>query len=257
MNSKRKLAILQIYWDLMNFLESIFNLIGLELRFYNPSTSEKALLKYLLKKYNITVLLDVGASKGQFGKKLLSTNYKGRLYSFEPISDSFSVLDTLSKKHANWTAFHMGLGEKEETITMNISLNSDSSSILEMHDTHVKNADIAAFYKKETINISTLDKVVHSQQLDSRSMYLKMDVQGYEKMLLLGAKEILPQIKIIQTELSLTTLYHGGSLIEEMIGLLREEGFELYSLVPGFKNKRTGQILQMDGFFINKRFGIA
>jgi len=257
MNAKNKLTILQIYWDLMNFLQFLFNLIGLELRFYNPSTSEASLLKFLIKTYNISTLLDVGASKGMYGKKLFRMGYKGKVYSFEPISHSYSKLEALAKKYPNWRALHMGLGNKEETVSINISLNSDSSSILDMHDTHVQNADIAAFHRTESIHIRTLDQVVTAENIDTKSLYLKLDVQGYEKLLLLGAKDTLPKVKVIQTELSLTTLYHGGCLIEEMIALLREEGFELYSLVPGFKNKETGQILQMDGFFVNKRLGLA
>lgn len=238
----------------MNFLQSIFNSIGLELKFYNPSTSEKALLKYLITKYDIKILLDVGASKGQFGEKLLSTKYNGKIYSFEPIGASFKKLKKLSDKHKNWTVYNKGLGHNKETLSMNISLNSDSSSILEMHDTHLKNADIAAFYRKETIEIDTLDNFILEEKIPTESLYLKLDVQGYEKLLLDGATNTLDKIKIIQTELSLTTLYLGGNLIEDMITLLRQKGFELYSLQPGFKNKKTGQILQMDGFFINSKY---
>lgn len=251
MNLEKQLSYTTFYDSVANFIVSAFNKIGVVVKRYNPSTAESALIGHLIRQYKVSTVLDVGAAVGLFGKKLRAMGYQGTIYSFEPIKKSFAQLEKRSATDAMWKTFNMGLGAKEETMTLNISLNSDSSSLLEMHDTHVKNAEIATYQSKETISIKTLDQVL-SQNPAAGNIYLKLDVQGFEKLVLEGAAHTLAHVCVIQSELSLTTLYHGGSLLEEMVTLLRGKGFELYSLTPGFKNKRSGQLFQMDGFFIRK-----
>ena len=47
-------------------------------------------------------------------------------------------------------------------------------------------------------------------------------------------------------------LYKGETLITEMLNLIEENGFTIYSLEPGFYNKNTGQLLQVDGVFFRR-----
>jgi len=37
-----------------------------------------------------------------------------------------------------------------------------------------------------------------------------------------------------------------------MINLIEDQGFTIYSLEPGFYDKNTGQLLQVDGIFFRK-----
>lgn len=78
---------------------------------------------------------------------------------------------------------------------------------------------------------------------------MKIDVQGFERQVLAGATEILPQVKGIQLELSLVPLYESQPIYREMIKFLEKLGYELYALVPGFTEHKTGKLLQMDGIF--------
>jgi len=50
-------------------------------------------------------------------------------------------------------------------------------------------------------------------------------------------------------ELSLVPLYANQPRLTEMLVMLRELGFELHAMLPGFTDERTGRSLQMDGVF--------
>ena len=83
---------------------------------------------------------------------------------------------------------------------------------------------------------------------------IKIDTQGYEKNVIDGATESLNNIKIIQLEMSILPLYENEILFIEMINYLDKKGFQLFSLENGFSDLTTGQLLQVDGIFVQKTF---
>jgi hypothetical protein len=48
----------------------------------------------------------------------------------------------------------------------------------------------------------------------------------------------------------------GSVLYREIISFLEGLGFYLYTIIPGFRNPQTGQLLQADGVFVNKHLAI-
>lgn len=83
-------------------------------------------------------------------------------------------------------------------------------------------------------------------------VFLKIDVQGFEKNIIEGASLVLQKIKGIQIEMSLAELYEQEMLFFEMSNLLTGFGFKLYSLENGFYNLYTGQLLQVDRIFFKE-----
>jgi len=81
-------------------------------------------------------------------------------------------------------------------------------------------------------------------------VFLKMDVQGYEKYVLAGATQSLSKIDGIQLEVALIELYAGETLAEEMWNWIRSQGFSLHLIIPGFQHAETGRLLEMDCIFI-------
>jgi hypothetical protein len=82
---------------------------------------------------------------------------------------------------------------------------------------------------------------------------LKIDTQGYEKEVLIGAKNSLKDIFLLQLEMSLVPLYKNELLFLEFIDFLGREGFRLYSFEQGFSDPVNGRMLQLDGIFINEK----
>ena len=207
----------------------------------------------LLKNFNIDVIIDVGANIGQYGSELRNIGYKGRIISFEPTSEAFEKLQKTAAKDNLWEVHHMSLGERDGESTINISKNSVSSSILNDLPQLTDSAPEATFIKKETIKIKKLDSVFDNLNIKDKNIYLKIDTQGYEKMVLDGAVESLKNVLGIQIEMALIPSYEGSLTFEEMSDRLKNLSFKLTTIESGHYNKKTGELIEVDGvFFKNK-----
>ncbi len=225
--------------------------LGVDLKRYNVQTSEAAKMQRLLAYHNIDLVFDVGANIGQYAKLLRELGYSGRIVSFEPLSSAYSQLKAVSEKDPLWEiAPQTAIGNQEGEIVINIAGNSYSSSALPMLDAHLESAPESAYSGSETVKLSRLDTLAKDYiKSETKSIFLKIDVQGLEKQVLEGATAILPLVKGIKLELSLVPLYEGQVLFKEMIDIVEKLGYELYGIEPGFTAEKTGRMLQMDGIF--------
>jgi FkbM family methyltransferase len=225
--------------------------LGIDLKRYNIQTSEAAKMQRLLAYHNIDLVFDVGANIGQYAKLLRELGYSGRIVSFEPLSSAYSQLKAVSEKDPLWEiAPQAAIGNQDGEIIINIAGNSYSSSALPMLDAHLESAPESAYSGSETVKLSRLDIIAKNYiKSETKSIFLKIDVQGLEKQVLEGATAILPLVKGIKLELSLVPLYKGQVLFKEMIDIVEKLGYELYGIEPGFTAEKTGRMLQMDGIF--------
>lgn len=232
---------------LLKIKRAINNTCGLEILKY-PTPELDRRIK-LLKNYNIDVIIDVGANIGQYGAELRNIGYQGKIISFEPTSEAFQKLQKTASKDTSWEVHNMSLGERDGESTINISKNSVSSSILKDLPQLTESAPEATFIKKETIKIKKLDSIFEDLKISGKNIYLKIDTQGYEKMVLDGAVESLKSITGIQIEMALIPSYEGSLTFEEMSANLKNLGFKLTTIESGHYNKKTGKLLEVDGVF--------
>jgi FkbM family methyltransferase len=236
---------------LKKIVKKLSRSLGIDLKRYNIQTSEAAKMQRLLAYHNIDLVFDVGANIGQYAKLLRELGYSGRIVSFEPLSSAYSQLKAVSEKDPLWEiAPQTAIGNQEGEIIINIAGNSQSSSALPMLDAHLESAPESAYSGSETVKLSRLDTLAKDYiKSETKSIFLKIDVQGLEKQVLEGATAILPLVKGIKLELSLVPLYEGQVLFKEMIDIVEKLGYELYGIEPGFTAEKTGRMLQMDGIF--------
>jgi hypothetical protein len=98
-----------------------------------------------------------------------------------------------------------------------------------------------------------LDSVGFEFTAQDERVFLKLDAQGFEYKILQGATRFLRRVSGIQIELSLIPLYDGERLFHPMLHHLEEQGYELWSVVPGFIDRDTARLLQLDAIFFRKR----
>jgi len=202
----------------------------------------------------IDTLLDIGANIGQYALKMRNLGYKKKIISFEPLNSAFEILKKSAERDKNWIVNNYGLGNEDSTGVINISGNSDSSSILEMLPTLSESAPGLKYIGKQEIVIKKLDTIFTSFVKSEDSVMLKIDTQGFEKNVIEGALQSLKQIRVIQLEMSIVPLYKNEMLFKEMITYIENQGFQLYSLENGHFNRNTGQLLQVDGIFVQNTF---
>lgn len=237
----------------MTILNSIKNLAlkaGIEVNWYNPAQSDTARLFKLLDFHKIDTILDVGANDGGYGKRLRQGGYSGSILSFEPLSSAHAKLLHASRGDVKWEiAPRMAIGSSICEIEINIAGNSTSSSILSMQSLHETVAPQSRYVGTEKVPLNRLDAVAHPFIKQSKNLLLKIDTQGYELPVLEGAETLLKRVRGIQLEMSLVPLYEGQMLYKETIDWLEAKGFELWSVMPGFVDRASGHMLQMDGVF--------
>jgi FkbM family methyltransferase len=232
---------------LLKLKRAFNNSCGMEILKY-PTPELDRRIK-LLKNFNIDVIIDVGANIGQYGSELRNIGYSGRIISFEPTSEAFTKLQKTAAKDNLWEVHNISLGERDGESVINISKNSVSSSILKDLPQLTDSAPEATFIRKETIKIKKLDSIFDSLNIKDKNIFLKIDTQGYEKMVLDGAVESLKFISGIQIEMALIPSYEGSLTFEEMSDKLKNLGFKLTTIESGHYNKKTGELVEVDGVF--------
>ena len=223
---------------------------GFELSRFSVEQSENARFISMLSTHNVNLIFDVGANAGQFGVLLRKIGFDGKIISFEPLSDAREILLNISKNDPLWQiALQTAIGEENGKIEIQIAINSYSSSVLDMLDTHVNAAPDSKYIGKEKVALRTLDSIA-PDYMDSDSIaFIKIDTQGYETQVMNGAKKLMSQIVGLQVEISLVPLYKGQCLFDEMLKKLKNDGFELWSISTVFSDPNTGQLLQVDATF--------
>ena len=243
---------------MISLIKSLMLSCGLEIRRFDPSISEAAQFMRQLHSHEINLVLDVGANIGQFGRKnLRDAGYRGRIVSFEPLSTASKDLSAEAAGDPFWTiAPRMAIGAANGDININIAQNSVSSSILDMLPDHRKFAPQSAYVAVESVPIRRLDEVVPQYLLPDSKIFLKIDTQGFEDIVLQGADGILDRIMGIQLELSLIPLYSGQRLYDEMILRLKNAGFDLWGISTAFVDVDSGRTLQVDATFFRATQGV-
>lgn len=199
-----------------------------------------------LEKFGVDTVIDCGANVGQFGLDLRRQGFEGLIISYEPVLEIFETLSQTIVKHQPWKAFQLGLGSEESELSINVSGNAGlSSSILEMNSLHLENFPDSATIARQKISLSTIDQQLKIFGLPPQQVMLKLDVQGYESLVLKGASRSLPEIPLCYLEVSLCPLYKGETSFLPILVELSHFGHEVIDVFRGIR-ARDGQLLQLD-----------
>lgn len=192
------------------------------MRFLGYECSKIASQGEFLLSRSVNLVLDVGANRGQYAQEIRKQGYKGRIHSFEPVSEMFRKLADLASKDAAWEVSHTAIGSAPGVVDINVTQNSVYSSIRRQSTMIADFSKKSAIVRTERVAVKPLDHLALSA---TDIVFLKIDTQGFEQEVLKGASNVLTQCVGVQLELPVEHLYDGVWSFSEAIHYMDELGF--------------------------------
>ena len=207
-------------------------------------------LARVLAHHAVTHVLDIGAHRGEYAKRLRRAGYHGRITSFEPQSAAHGELSAAVADDPAWTvAPRMALGDSEVPVTLNVSAETDMTSVLDFSAPMAELLTSAAYVGTEVASQQRLDAVFAKHVAAGEAVMVKIDTQGTEARVLDGAAGVLSRVTLIQIEMSIVPVYAGEPDYLTMIARLARTGFHPVLFIPGYFNQRTARLIGLDGVF--------
>ena len=229
------------------FVRKAFNLIGLDIR-----KAKRDLKSVWLESFEIKTVIDVGANIGQFAVDASELYPDAVIYSFEPLPGPYSQLLINTKSFSKFNPYNIALSDHKGTTKMYSNDFSQSSSILEMAESHKKAFPHSKNATPVKVKVQTLDAIFNGVELDT-DILLKIDVQGSEKQVLDGGTETIKKVKVIIIETSYISLYKDQPLFDDVHDQLAKVGFRFHGNLGQLLHPTDGSILQGDSVFINHK----
>jgi FkbM family methyltransferase len=220
--------------------------IGVEIGSYTGSFADHRVR--ILGRGGVETVWDVGAHVGQYGARLRSHGYRGRLISIEPGHDAFAKLDQRSALDDDWLALSMAVSDCTGEATLHISENGQSSSLLPISHRHVAASPNSRYVAAEIVQTITLDEV-RTRIASTPPYYMKLDLQGGELAALKGASNVLRDSIGCEVEISFAELYQGGASWQDVLEHLTTAGFILCDIERVFYEPSSYDLLQVNAMF--------
>jgi FkbM family methyltransferase len=191
------------------------------------------------------VVYDIGAHQGDWAEMCQELFSPARTFLFEPqpaLRDK--ALSRQPRTGADWQFFSVALGDHEETHLLHLTRNLAASSLLApVAEESQRLTDIQSVGEQK-VQVVPLDTFASAKGLPCPDL-VKIDVQGFEGRVLAGGRQTLSQAQRMVVEVSLHPLYHGQSLMPEVLGTLSDWGFELDDILETYR-QWPGQLRQVD-----------
>ena len=206
----------------------------------------------LLKKYQISTVIDIGANEGQFAAIARKFYPDALIYCFEPLPDVFSQLCENTESDPKITAINLGLSNQKGHASMFQSAFSPSSSLLSMANLHREEFPESDKTCTVPVNITSLDDWVLERNIKlSNDILIKIDVQGHEKSVIQGAIQTVKNSRIVILEVSFQELYEGQPLFDIIYTTLSELGFTYSGSLNQYFSQDRNSFLFADAVFEN------
>lgn len=191
----------------------------------------------------IDSIWDVGANEGQFAFMANKIWPTLPLYSFEPDPVTYQkLISNFRKFNIYGETFCLALGdslEKKRLMRYKSNANNSLLARVDIQDDATESVEV---------NCTKLDEV--AKNFDFQAAFLKLDVQGYENIVLSGAKQFLNKCLFVQIEVAFSLAYSGAVHAGEIITTMHDYGFECIEILDLLRDKNhKNRILEADLLF--------
>lgn len=181
-----------------------------------------------------SVVIDVGANRGQFALKLLQKIDLRAIYCFEPVPDAFAQLEILAASDSRILPVQAAVSTERSTIPFFVTKSDVGSSMLRPNSGQP--SQWLTLQEEIVVEAVRLDEFIQSKIVDhSLSIdLLKTDAQGADKAVLESAGvELSPQrIRSVLVEVNFSEFYAGQDKYTEILELLDRRGYRPARIYP-------------------------
>ncbi len=188
-------------------------------------------LRALLAQLSVDCVLDIGGHVGEYGEMLRRIGFAGRIISFEPVQANAQVLQT--RLDPNWILVTKAVGDEAGVRTITLTSGAEQHSFLRpsAYGRQLR-PELFRVAGEQAVEVLRLDDVFPEFVIPGDTTFLKIDTQGFDFRVLLGAEASLPSIAAVQLELPLRHTYEGQPDHLAVLAWLRDRGFELTGFFP-------------------------
>jgi FkbM family methyltransferase len=183
---------------------------------------------------------------------MLERNNKLRVIAFEPVPEVYKLLSARYTDYPNFTAYNLALGDKDGEVDFYANEYTYSSSVLPMSDAHINEFPYTRNANLINVAISRLDTLINASNLN-KPILVKVDVQGFEKQVIAGGKELLSHVDYMIIEVSFVELYDNQPLFDEINLQMNHLGFLYNGNIEQLISKKTGSVLQADALYVKRK----
>jgi len=216
---------------------------------------DKALSAYLLAsltmdifvRYEVNVVLDVGANKGQYALGLRRAGYRGRIVSLEPVTREFEELRRRSADDPNWHVRQLALGREDGSIEMRV-VPGTFSSVLPPSEFGARSFKKLQHADVQRVPLRRLEGIFDELLADvpNPRPYVKLDTQGFDLEVFSGLGARAGDVVAMQSEVALLQIYEGMPRMSEALSAYEASGFEVAGFYPVTRERRTARVLEFD-----------
>lgn len=197
------------------------------------------------------VVVDGGAHRG--GSVLAFSEFapQAEFHCFEPDPVLLREISELFAGKPNVHVIAAALGESSGKATFNINVSRPTNSLLPVADNLQPDIQgLCQVVEQIDVEVMSIDGYCEThgvQQVD----ILKLDLQGYDYKALLGAKSTLRNVRVVLVEVLFAEIYKGCHLFPDILKLMIDSGFELYTLC-GIHYGTNDELLWADAIFVRR-----
>lgn len=214
-------------------------------RLYRFLTPEH--VAWMLRRYQVNCVLDVGANIGQYGLALRRAGYTGRIASFEPLPHLLERLREVADPDPEWHVFPVALG-KEDTETQMQVVSGTLSSLLKPSEFGRHRHGGLTRTSPQPVRVRRLDGILNEvlDGIDSPRPYLKLDTQGFDLEVFHGLGDRVDEFVGLQSEVALVRVYEGMPRMIRSLEAYEAAGFEVTGMFPVAREERSARVIEFD-----------
>ena len=194
-------------------------------------------LAEVLERLRIEVVIDVGASWGQYRSLLRKLGFTGRIVSFEPVGRPWGHCAALAAEDPAWDVHRMAIGARSGQRTIKVGSSDDFSSFRPLSAYGRETFDELDVTGEERVAVRPLDALWPELiGAESRRVFLKTDTQGWDLQVYRGARKHLDRVLGTQCEVAVQRLYRRMPGYHRSLKFLERRGYALTGIYPVWRD---------------------